>query len=186
MSVAAVAGAGLLASSSTPTPPLSNATPPAAPKHEFTWPGRPLQGSKTPASTKPLELRGFPLGECALSSNALEGVVGAAADAASLSKAGYRGDVTVVGGADGTPIYSLRRACAGRGTGPGSLNGRLAKARAATLTDRFLAEFDKAGGNRSSLRWVHLPPVLTDNFNQPHDRSAILHIVWSQQLIGSR
>jgi hypothetical protein len=187
LSTAAVVGLGVIAG----TPPhsqiaLRSKLPPPSSRQEFVWPARPLEGTRTAPRTAAIEIRGFDLGQCAMPAGAAETIAQAAAEAARVSNADQDGSVTIVGGADGTPIRSLRRTCATSAALSGTLNEHLAAARAVSLQRLFLAEYGKAGGTRP-LNWVHLPPVVTANLNQPHDRSASLRIVWSPlRLAGSR
>jgi hypothetical protein len=180
LSLSTAAGLGIVAGMSPPAP----THPPARPKQEFRWPSPPLEGA-TPSPAKPLEIRGFSLGQCAIPADAPRAIARAAHYAARLSQTNQQGTATIVGGADGTPILSLRRKCAVLTALPGTLNQRLAAARASIVKQLFLAEFDKAGGNRSTIKWIELPPIVTADIHQSRDRNAVLRIVWTPRLIGS-
>jgi hypothetical protein len=176
-----VTGVGLSAGSSSYQPsvdPVAASRPQMLERPAFHWPRPPLAGSPTPPRGWTIEIRGFDTGRCALPAGAAVSISREARAAAELSKRGLKANVTVTGGADGTPIANLRTECAARVPPDSNVNRRLARSRGAVTKRLFLADFDKHGGNRQQLEWTERAPVTTANIDRPHDRNAVITLAW--------
>ena len=143
------------------------------------WTERPLPGTKLLSQVTSLEIRHFGLGQCVIPSSALERIAHEAAEVARHTRTGLHAVVTITGGADGTQFRStLDEKCSAVAPRSGDPNWRLAVSRAIRVKQHFVTAFAEAGGDLAGLTWAEGPPVITSNYNQPHDRNAIAHLRW--------
>jgi hypothetical protein len=156
---------------------LQRSPPPSHPV--FTQSRPPLTGSATESLERSIEIRGFVSGRCELPPEGAKLIAEEAAKAAAIARPSRQLRIAATGGADGSPIENLASGCAALvARQRGDRNHRLAQSRAAGAQKLFMNEFEKAGGKRERIQWIDNPPRITRNINQPHDRSAVVTMVW--------